>query len=53
MQSMLERGALLLALGAALIAIVVTTMFMGARGKSESRAFSDAQYVSAGTEEQP
>ena len=53
MQSMLERGALLLALGAALIAIVVTTMFMGARGKSESRVFSDAQYVSAGTEEKP
>ena len=53
MHQVLERGALLLALLSLLLAILAATLWVNGRGRSESRAFSDAQYVSAGTEETP
>ena len=46
MQQVLERGVLLLALGTALITIVLMAMFFSAP-QQESRAFADAQYVCA------
>lgn len=45
----LERGVLLLAMVTALIAIVLLAMFFAPQ-PGESRAFADAQYVSAGAE---
>lgn len=46
----LERGVLLLALATALVALVIAAMFFSTQNQQESRAFADAQYVSAGVE---
>lgn len=50
MHQQLERGILLAVLAALLVAIMAAAWLGSARIKQESRAFADAQYVSAGTE---
>ena len=50
MQQNMERGVLLLALGTALIAIVLIAAFFSTP-QQESRAFADARYVFAHTAE--